>query len=68
MAKPKTPKNGSHEGHGKGSHPLAGGMKPAPMPAPGTSSAPKSGITEAAKSDQKRGIHVPGVGGSKKSF
>ena len=66
MVRPTTPKNGSHEGHGAGHHPLAGGMKPAPMPAPGTSGVPKTG--EAKKSVQKQGIHVPGVGGSKRSF
>jgi hypothetical protein len=48
MVRPTTPKNGSHEGHGAGHHPLAGGVKPAPMPSPGTSGVPKTG--EAKKS------------------
>lgn len=37
-------------------------------PHPMQSSAPKSGINEAPKSTQKRGVHTKGVGGSKKSF
>lgn len=37
-------------------------------PHPMTSSAPKTGNQEAAKSTQKRGVHVKGIGGSKKSF
>jgi hypothetical protein len=51
-----------HSGKPKGQ----GGMKPAPMPHPGTSGVPSKG--EAPKSEQKRGVHVPGIGGSKKSF
>lgn len=52
-----------HTGKPKGQ----GGMaKPNYGPHPMTSGVPSKG--EAPKSTQKRGVHVKGIGGSKKSF